>query len=380
MWGNKARSWVEIDLNIFSNNLKLIRKHIGNNVKMLAVIKADAYGHGALELAKVCQAEQVDYLAVACVKEGIELRKEGINLPILILSYIDASEYDELIEYNLIPTVYDEEMAIELNALVGKMCGENNKFKIHLKIDTGMTRLGFSTFDITDTVEKIKRISKLSNIEIDGMLTHYADSDNIDTGYCDYQFSRFSKLAEKLEENDIYISNKHTCNSAGVITEYDKYLDMVRCGIIIYGCYPEKHLEMMLPGLLPPLSWKARLAYVRNIEEDITVSYGRTYTAKPGMKIGVVAVGYADGYSRMLSNKFHCIVNGKKVPITGRVCMDQLMVDLTEVPDARVGDIVTLIGNDGDASITATEMADAIGTISYEVLCDISKRVERIYR
>ena len=380
MCGNKARTWVEIDLNIFRNNLKLIRRHIYGNVKMLAVIKADGYGHGALQLAKVCQDEQIDFLAVACVKEGIELRKEGITLPVLILSYIDKSEYSDLIDYNLIPTVYDEETAVELNSLIRNMCGENSKIKIHLKIDTGMTRLGFSAFDVSDTVEKIKRISKLSNVQIDGIFTHYADSDNIDTEYCSHQFSRFTRLIQNLEKNDIYIPNKHTCNSAGVITEYDKYLDMVRCGIMIYGCYPEKHLEMSMPGLLPPLSWKARLANVRNIEEEITVSYGRTYTARPGMKIGVVSVGYADGYSRLLSNNFHCIVNGKKVPITGRVCMDQLMVDLTDVPDAQKGDIVTLIGSDGDLTISATDMADAVGTISYEILCGISKRVERIYR
>ncbi len=380
MCGNKTRTWVEIDLDVFRKNLNIIRNHIGENVKMLAVIKADGYGHGAYPLAKVCQEEKIDFLAVACAEEGIALRKAGICTPILILSYVDVTEFDEIIEYDLIPTVYDEEMALKLNNLNELLIEKKHKIKIHIKLDTGMTRLGFSTFNPHDTVEKIARISKLSNIEIDGIFTHYADSDNVDTGYCNQQFERFNKVVDLLAERNINIPNMHTCNSAGIITEKDKYLDMVRCGIILYGCYPEKHLEKIMPGILPPLSWKARLSHIRVVNEEITVSYGRTYSAKPGTRVGVVSVGYADGYSRLLSNNFYCLVNGHKAPIIGRVCMDQMMVDLTDVPDAKKGDVATLLGCDGEFKVTATEMADAIGTISYEVLCGISKRVERVYR
>ena len=380
MCGNKARTWVEVDLDVFRQNLGIIRNHIGKDVKMLAVIKADGYGHGAYPLAKVCQEEKIDFLAVACAKEGISLRKAGIKIPILILSYVDVTEFDEIIEYDLIPTVYDEETALELNMLSELLDGKNHKIKIHIKLDTGMTRLGFSTLNPCETVEKIERISKLSNIVIDGIYTHYADSDNEDNEYCANQFERFNTVMELLKEKNINIPNKHTCNSGALITEKDKYLDMVRCGIIIYGCYPEKHLEKIMPDILPPLSWRARLSYVRIVDEDVTVSYGRTYSVKEGTRVGVVSVGYADGYSRSLSNNFYCLINGQKAPIIGRVCMDQLMVDLSHISGAKKGDIVTLIGKDGEEMITATDMAEAMGTISYEVLCGISKRVERIYR
>ncbi len=380
MCGNKARTWVEIDLDVFRQNLSIIKKHIGPNVKILAVIKADGYGHGAYPLAKVCLEEKIDFLAVACVQEGIALRKAGIKIPILILSYVDVTEFDEIIEYDLIPTVYDEETALELNMRNELLAGKNHKIKIHIKLDTGMTRLGFSTLNPYETVDKIERISKLSNIIIDGIFTHYADSDNMDNGYCNQQFDRFNNVIELLQKKNINIPNRHTCNSGAVITEKDKYLDMVRCGIIMYGCYPEKHLEKIMPGILPPLSWKARLSHIRTVNEDVTVSYGRSYLVKSGTRVGVVSVGYADGYSRLLSNKFYCLVNGQKAPIIGRVCMDQLMIDLSDISEVKKGDVVTLIGNDGGATITATDMADAIGTISYEVLCGISKRVERIYR
>ncbi|MBE7020268.1 MAG: alanine racemase [Ruminococcaceae bacterium] len=375
MCGNKARTWVEVDLEIFRKNLDIIRKHVGETIKIMAVVKADAYGHGASQFARVCQDEKIDFLAVACVKEGIALRKDGIKLPVLILSYVDETEVEEMIEYNLIPTVYDEEMAVKLNS----MCGDKQKIKIHIKLDTGMTRLGFSTLNPERTVAIIEKISKMPNIEIDGIFTHYADSDNRDLSYCNQQYERFNQVINLLQEKNINIPNKHTCNSAAVITEKDKYLDMVRCGIILYGCYPDNHLEEKLPGLLPPLGWKARLSYVRTVEEDITVSYGRTCKVPAGTPVGVVSVGYADGYSRLLSNKFYCLINGRKAPVIGRVCMDQLMVDLSDVPDAQKGNVVTLIGKDGDLTITATDMADVTGTISYEILCDISGRVDRVY-
>lgn len=375
MCGNKARTWVEVDLEIFRKNLNIIRKHVGETIKIMAVVKADAYGHGASQLARVCQDEKIDFLAVACVKEGIALRKDGIKLPVLILSYVDETEVEEMIEYNLIPTVYDEEMAVKLNS----MCGDKQKIKIHIKLDTGMTRLGFSTLNPEKTVAIIEKISKMPNIEIDGIFTHYADSDNRELSYCNQQYERFNQVINLLQEKNINIPNKHTCNSAAVITEKDKYLDMVRCGIILYGCYPDRHLEEKLPGLLPPLSWRARLSYVRTVEEDTTVSYGRTRKVPAGTPVGVVSVGYADGYSRLLSNKFYCLINGRKAPVIGRVCMDQLMVDLSDVPDAQKGNVVTLIGKDGDLTITATDMADATGTISYEILCDISGRVDRVY-
>ncbi|MBE7029200.1 MAG: alanine racemase [Ruminococcaceae bacterium] len=371
-----ARTWVEIDLDVFCNNLKLIRQHIGKEVNLLAVIKADGYGHGAVELAKVCEKNDVDVLAVACVDEGIILRKAGILKPILILSYIDDLQIEDMISYDLTPTVFDFEFAKAVNDMALK---QNKNVKVHIKLDTGMTRLGFQTYDISETVNEILKINQLSNIIVDGIFTHYADSDNLDLSYCDLQFEKYMSVLDTLKQKGLDIPVKHTCNSAGVMSSSNKYLNMVRCGIMIYGYYPEPHLREKLPGLKPPLSWKAKISQIRELYEDTTVSYARKGKGKKGDKLGVICVGYADGYSRKLSDDFYVLVNGKKANVVGRVCMDQIIVDLTQIPDVKKGDTATLIGTDGNLSITADDFANKLDTISYEILCDIGKRVPRYY-
>lgn len=372
-----SRTWVEIDLDIFRNNLKIIRNHIGKDVKMLAVIKADAYGHGAVPLAKVCEENEVDRFAVACVSEGIELRKAGIKTPILILSYIDEIDIDKIIEYDLMPSVYDVDFAVSLNKQLEIL---NKHLKVHIKLDTGMTRLGFDFLDVNKTVEDIVKINSLSNIEIEGVFTHYADSDSLNNEYCDLQFKRYKEVINALSLKEIDIPIKHTCNSAGAIAHSDKYLDMVRCGIMLYGYYPEEHLKEQLPGIKPFLSWKAKISQIREIESDTSVSYGRTKNVAKGTKLAVISVGYADGYQRRLSNNFHILVNGKKAPIVGRVCMDQVVVDISGIDLVKKGDTVTLLGTEFENSITADDFANTLDTISYEIICDIGKRVPRFYR
>lgn len=372
-----VRSWVEIDLDVFKNNLKIIRSHIGKDVKMLAVIKADAYGHGAIPLAKVCAENEVDHLAVACVSEGIELRNAGIDLPVLILSYIDDFDIDEVIKYNLIPAVYDLEFTEKLN---DRLVYLDKQLKVHIKLDTGMTRLGFNASDVDKTVDDIMYINNLSNIEVEGIFTHYADSDNLVMEYCDLQFERYMKIVNALSSRGINIPIKHTCNSAGTITHDNKYLDMVRCGIMLYGYYPEEHLKSQLPGIKPFLSWKAKISQVREVLCDTSVSYGRTKNVGKGTKLAVISVGYADGYPRRLSNNFYVLINGRKAQLVGRVCMDQIIVDVTDIPDVKKGDTVTLLGTELNNSVTADDFANTLGTISYEILCNIGKRVPRIYR
>lgn len=373
---HRSRTWVEINLDILKDNLKIIREHIGKKVKLLAVVKADAYGHGAVELAKICEENEVDHFAVACLKEGIELRNAGIKKPILVLSYIDYDDIDKVIQYDLIPTVYDFEFPNILNQHLKNI---NKILKVHIKLDTGMTRLGFDALSYGVTVSEIEKINNLSNIKIEGIFTHFADSDNEDLSYCNRQQEVFLDVCNKLNKKGIEIPVKHTCNSAGVIACSDKHLDMVRCGIILYGYYPEEHLKDTMPGIKPFLTWKAKISQIREILYDTSVSYGRTENVKSGTKLAVVCVGYADGYRRELSNNFYVLINGKKAPIVGRVCMDQIIVDVTKIPNVKKGDDVILIGESNGEKITADDMAVKLGTISYEILCDIGKRVERIY-
>ena len=372
----ESRCWAEIDLDVLKNNLDVIKNHVGNKTKLIAVVKADAYGHGAVAISEFCEEYGVDCFAVACESEGIELRKAGIKKPILLLSYVSSQSIPDIVKYDLTTTVYDYEYADKLNEY---LVSQNKSAKVHIKLDTGMSRLGFNTDDIDMAAEEIEKIYKLSNIKIEGIYTHYADSDNIDTQFCNEQFERYTKVIDRLCKMGINIPIKHTCNSAGVMAHKEKYLDAVRCGIMLYGYYPEDFLKESMPGLKPVLSWKARLSQIKVVNEDITVSYGRVGSLKKGSKTGVVSVGYADGYSRGLSDSFYVLINGKKAPVIGRVCMDQLIVDLSHIEGVKKEDVVTLIGEENNEKISADDMAKKLDTISYEVLCNVSKRVERVY-
>lgn len=372
----KMRTWAEINLDNFKNNIEVIKKHIGNEKMLMAVIKANAYGHGVTRIAIEAVNAGCDYLAVACIDEAIQIRKADIDIPVLILSHISEDGIPDLIDYNIIPTVFNKEMPEKISDYARKI---NKTVKVHIKLDTGMTRLGFDASKVNETVEDILYINNLDGIEIEGIFTHFADADNEGGTFTEEQYLKYKNIVNELEKRGLDIPVKHTCNSAGIISKKDMHLNMVRAGIILYGYYPEKYLENIMPGILPVLEIKSSVFQIKEVEEDITVGYGRTYKTENKKKIGVIPIGYADGYSRLLSNKFYVLVCGKKVNIIGRICMDQLMVDLTEIDNVCEGTVVTIIGKDGENSITAQDIANELKTISYEVLCDIGRRIPRIY-
>lgn len=369
------RCWAEVNLDGFANNIRVIKNHIGDK-KFIAVIKANGYGHGATALARVASAEGVDGFAVACVNEAISLRKEGITEPIIVLSFFGEGNADNIIKYNLIPVVHDINFA---KIISEKAVKSDTVVKIHIKLNTGMTRLGFDAMKKEETVNAIKYIASLPNIEIDGIFSHFADADNEDMTYTRTQYKFYDEIIEAIEKEGVIIPNKHICNSAALIANKEMALSGVRPGIILYGYYPEKYLENILPGIKPFMEIKSVITQIREIEEETTVSYGRTYKADKKRKTAIIPIGYADGYSRLLSNKFHILISGKKAKILGRVCMDQMIVDITDIENVKVGDIVTVIGKNGDLEITADDIAKVIGTISYEVLCNVGMRVPRVY-
>lgn len=373
---SNQRTWAEINLDNFKNNIEVIRKHTEKTAKLMAVIKADGYGHGAVTLAKEAEKSGFEYFAVACIDEVKELRRSAVKLPIVILSYTSYEDAEDIIKYDAIPAVFNKELPEKLNEAARKA---GKKIKVHIKLNTGMTRLGFDTERLEETVNDIVYISKLDNIEVDGIFTHFADADNEDSEFVFDQYERFDKVLKELSKKGICIPNRHICNSAATIANKDMQLDMVRCGIMLYGYYPEKYLEEMMPGIKPVMEIKSKILQIREIEKNVTVGYGRTYKSEKKLKIGVVPIGYADGYSRLLSNDFYLLVCGKKARILGRVCMDQLMIDITDIDDAYEGCEVTVMGKDGDLSLTADDIAAKLGTISYEILCDIGRRVPRVY-
>ena len=379
----EERSWTEINLDHLAHNVSVIRKKTGKNVKMLGVVKSDAYGHGVVEIAKKLQQLGTDYLATAWLKEASELRQSGVTLPILILSHTSASQAEELIAFDAMPTVFDLDFARKLNQQA-----KGRKIKVHLKIDTGMTRLGFhfcndgSASDL-QTIHDICEAANLPNLEIEGIFSHFASSDEEEgQNYTNMQFTRFTALIKKLEDRGLHIPIKHICNSAATLLHPEMHLDMVRCGIILYGAYPSAYVKEQLSSdemLKPLLSFKAKVTQTRTIPKDVCISYGRKYTTTSEEKVAVVSAGYADGFRRMLSGSFHVLIHGKYAPIRGTVCMDQTVVGISEIPGVRPMDTATLIGRDGESEITVDEMAKVLHTINYEIFCLIGRRVPRIY-
>lgn len=360
--------WAEIDLKAISYNFNFIKKLLNKKTKFMAVIKADAYGHGIEEVAKTLLKENVDYLGVASLDEGIIIRKIDKKIPVLILGYTLPRFAEEIVKFNFTQTVWTKESTNVLNNVAKK---QNKKVKIHIKIDTGMGRLGILP---EESLKFIKEIYNFSNIEIEGIFTHFSSAD-FDKDYTEYQFSRFLDVLEKLKENKIFIPLKHCANSAATLKYPEMHLDMVRCGILIYGLLPNgKKINVK-----PALSLKTNLISVREIPPNSYISYGKTYITAEKTKVGVVPVGYADGLFRLLSNQGEVIIKGKRVPIIGTICMDFSIVNLNSIPTAKISDEVVIIGKDRREEITADEIAKKIGTINYEVVCAINKRIPRIY-
>ena len=368
------RCYAPVSLQAIGHNIGEVRKRLAPGVKLMAVIKADAYGHGACRVGKYLES-QVDYFAVATLEEALELRESGITRPILILSYISPSQYPELVEHNITQTIDSPEQADALEAAAARA---GVRAKIHIAVDTGMTRIGFQVTE--EEADRVARIAQLSHLEMEGIFTHFSCADQEDKTYCGMQLEKFERMCRYLEERKVKIPIRHICNSAGIM-EFDGYrFDMVRSGIVTYGLYPSEEVQKDRLNLIPAMEWKAHVIHVKDVEAGVSVGYGATYTtSRPVTRIATVSVGYADGYPRALSGKSSLLIHGKRAPILGRVCMDQMMVDVTEIPDVKVEDVVTLVGRDGNASISMEEIADPAMRFNYEMICSVGKRVPRIY-
>ena len=364
-----------ISLDAVEQNFREMRKNIAEDTKMIAVVKADAYGHGAVPIAHLI--EDHDYIwgfATATAEEAVHLRQAGITKPILILGIVFDEYFPELVQYDIRPAVceYDEAKKLSDEAVL-----QNKTVHIHIALDTGMTRIGYA--DIPESVEEIKKIAELPNLEIEGMFTHFARADEYDRSPAMVQLERYQDFSKRVEEAGVDIPLHHCSNSAGIIRVPEANLSIVRAGITIYGIYPSSEVERDIVKLAPVMELKSHITYVKDVPAGAAISYGGTYVADKKKRVATIPVGYADGYPRQLSNKGWVLIHGKKAPILGRVCMDQFMADVTEIDNVKKGDEVTLLGRDGDEFISIEEMGDLCGRFSYEFACDISPRVPRVY-
>lgn len=363
----------EIDLDAVDFNIKSIIKRVGGRAKIIGTVKADAYGHGAVEVSKVLEENGIDMFSVAMIDEGINLRNNGIKAPILVLGLTPPEYVKEAVEYDLIQTVSDYNTAEAISKAAKEL---SKKAVIHIKIDTGMGRIGFRPEK--ESFDEIENISKLENIEINGIFTHFCTSDEKDKTFTYVQKEKFVYAVKELEKRGINIPLKHASASAGLMDFDDLFFNAVRPGIILYGYYPSDDVMKDRLPIKPVMSLKSNVMYIKDIENGDTIGYGRTYMANEKRTIATIPAGYADGYNRLLSNKGCVLVNGKRAQLKGRICMDQCMADITGI-NAKQWDEVVLMGKQGNEEITADEIANEIGTISYEVLCMVSKRVPRVY-
>lgn len=369
------RTWAEIDIDALVHNFKLIKQN-SDGAKLMAVVKANAYGHSVYDVAPVLQELGADSFAVSNIDEALQLRDAGIKMPILVLGYTPTEMAEILYENNISQCVYSLEYATSLSQ---KATEKNLNIKIHIKLDTGMSRLGFNckTNNLSGISEALSA-AMLEGFELEGIFTHFALSDrkqNNDRGFTNAQYSRFIKAVNIFKQNGLSPELIHCCNSAALLKDKDKQLSMCRPGIILYGLEPSNIPEFK-KGLIPVMTLKSVVSMVKQIEKGDTVSYGRTFKAKKKMSIATVAAGYADGYPRNLSNKAYVLINGKKANILGRVCMDQLCVDVTNIPEVQMGDEVILFGKE----LSVNELAEICHTINYEIVCGISPRVPRIIK
>lgn len=369
-----TRTWAEIDLDALAYNLRSIRAHTERNAKILCVVKADAYGHGFFEIAKTLKENGADAFAVATFEEAMLLRKHGFHELILVLGRVDEALAEEMVKYDISATVFDMDFAKQLSDAAVSL---GKKAKIHIKIDTGMTRIGFDVSD--ESADDIAEICALHSLEPEGIFSHFACADEEEKQPSIEQFAAFSDMLKKLEDRGIKFTYRHICNSAGIMEFPEYHLDMVRPGILLYGCYPSNEVKKHVLPLKPAMTVKARIIRIDTKPTGVPVSYGATYKTTKPTKIATVSIGYADGYLRALSNKAYMSVRGVKVPVVGRICMDLCMIDVSEVNTISVGDEVIVFGNGGENDETATTLAGLAGTISYELLCAVGNRTPRVY-
>ena len=374
------RTWAEISLNAIEHNYNVIRNKVADDTKVCCVIKADGYGHGAVELSQIYEKLGADFFAVSNIDEGIEIRKSGSKLPIVILGYTPVSEAENLAEYDISQAVFSLEYAKELSE---KCVEEDCICKMHIKVDSGMSRIGFMCQEFPRdeySIEEICEACCLPNLEVEGLFTHFCVSDEDAEGreFTNKQYENFIHVRDSLKKRGVDISVVH-CSNSGAIEDYpETCCDMVRAGIILYGLAPSSKLADRL-DLVPAMTLKTVVAFVKEVQKGATISYGRTFTADRKMKIATVPIGYADGFIRQNAKDGYMMVNGKKAKIVGRICMDQTMLDVTDIEDVKTGDEVVVFGTGENGEPTADSLAENTVTINYETVCLVGKRVPRIY-
>lgn len=366
--------YAEIDLDALAYNMRNI-KSLVNDKEVIAVVKADCYGHGAVDVVPTLLENGASRLAVAVLTEGMELRNHNIKAPIMLLGYTPLDLGEELIKYDLEQTVYDLDYAKELSDIALKL---NKKAKVHIKLDTGMGRIGFLPTE--KAISDVSEICSLKGLDVIGIFTHFSTSDEKDKTYTHEQFRKFSDFTHKLSDLGIKIPLKHVSNSGAIMDLPETYLDAVRAGIILYGYYPSDEVNKNNLSLKPALTLKASITRVQEMEEGMSVSYGRTFKTGRKSIIATLPIGYADGYSRLFAKNGKVIISGKFAPIVGRICMDQCMIDVTDIGDVKANDEVILLGEDGNLKFNADDIAEIMGTINYEILCMLKYRVPRVYK
>lgn len=370
------RVCAEIDLDAIVYNMEQMKKRIGEDARLIAVVKADGYGHGAVPIAEMF--ESCSYVwgyAVACMEEAAELRKHGICKPILVLGCVFPDQISEMIRYDVRPAVYMEAMAEQISQ---EAVRQGKDAFIHIKIDTGMGRIGFPVTE--ESVNAIERISRLPGIKIEGMFTHFAKADERDKTYTFIQHDRFLWMKERIENRGIPVRYFDCDNSAGIIDFPDMKHDLARAGISMYGMYPSDEVDRSAVDLKPALSLVSHVSFVKEVEAGTPISYGGTFVADRPMRVATIPVGYGDGYPRSLSNKGYVLIHGKRAGILGRVCMDQFMVDVTDIPGTAFMDRAVLVGRSGGEEITVDDLARLSGRFNYEFVCCLGKRIPRIYK
>jgi alanine racemase len=370
--GSYRETWTEISLDAIHHNVKTFKDHIGNNTKYMAVVKADGYGHGAVEVANEALLAGAEYIAVAILDEAVLLRDAGVKAPILVMGYTPPEALKEAIERDITLTVFTLEAAEAVNKLANDL---QKKTRIHIKVETGMNRIGLRN---KDHVLDLARSLSSEWVSIEGIFTHFADADNKDTSYTDKQFESFLEMTDYLQEQGINIPIRHCCNSAGTIAHPSKHLEMVRVGIAMYGLYPEDFMKEMI-DLTQAMTLKTKPVFIKNLQAQEYISYGCTFTTERDSKIATIPIGYADGFSRLLSNRGDVIVNGERAGIVGRVCMDQSMIDVTGIDGVDRETVISIFGDEKAGHIPMAEVADLMGTIHYETTCLIGKRIPRVY-
>lgn len=366
--------WAEINLDNLAHNVREVRRLVGEKVIITSVIKADAYGHGATAIAKTLSDNGSDRLAVATLSEAIELRKSGITDDILILGYTPRYQDKFIIESNITQTIYNMEDAKALSEIAKDL---GRTAKIHLKIDTGMGRLGF--LPEADSIEKIANIFKLPNLYIEGIFSHFARADEANKEHTMIQFEKFNWVLKELKRIGIEIPIKHIANSAAIIDLPECHLDMVRAGIMLYGLYPSDYVNKDKVNLKPVMTLKASISNIKTVKAGEGISYGHSFVTNKTTKIATLPIGYADGLTRLLNHKAKASIKGKRVPIVGSICMDQCMVDVTNLDDVKIGDEAILFGTGRMNEPSIDDVARILGTINYEIVCMVSKRVPRVY-